>query len=763
MKGPAQATPAAGSAQQSAPKQVSQPPAWAAQNQDEAGAEERLRQYGDFSDQASELYRKGQLEQAIQMFEKARAVAPRESLPTIHNNLAVAYIRQGNYFNEHGKQLDAALNNYRKAWFYMETAWPEGVKPSELQEKNRYTAKVDLDNGYVNANINPNSKDKHLTLARQLRMQGKFIESIVEYEQAYSLDKHDADAAKAMGDLFILLSLPDKAQKYYELALNAPDFAPAASHPAGNPSGNPTAGRNTPSAAQDELLTQLGNAQYKTGDVDKAVTSLDKALVVNPDNVGALNLLEKIWSNEVKFNPSNVVAHANLGSVYQKQNRFREAEEQYSAAETLSNQQPNVSFDTKKSIRLNLGTLYQANHQYDMAKEAYNTVLKTDPNNPLANFYMATLLDESGNIQGAWQAYDKTLAIDPSNEAARRKMLAIIKKQPDPVSGLKQYADRFSRDAQIQEQMGEEFHQRKDLDAAAMYYQRAINLDPNMTSAWVNLGAAYQTQGRLDDSAQAYARASALAPDNPTFKDLAKNVKRSLGYQAYQQAVTLQQQGRTQDAIPLYQQALQTEDSAEVHAAYGTALQAVGKLPDAVAQYQQAINKDSRNADYAYYLGTAYHQQKNWPQAKAAYEQALRLKPDYPEVKTALAEVTQAVSQKILEKAIAAYNQKNYTAALQGFDAIVRSDVGNAMAYYYQGLTLDAQKKPQFAIASYRNAIRTNPGFNDAYYALGLDLDAIKNPVEAKVAFEKFLELSGNTEDDFVKYARERVKKLSIN
>ena len=56
-------------------------------------------------------------------------------------------------------------------------------------------------------------------------------------------------------------------------------------------------------------------------------------------------------------------------------------------------------------------------------------------------------------------------------------------------AGLRQYADRFNRNATVQAQIGEEFHQRKDLGNAALYYQRAIQLDPKLASAWANLGA----------------------------------------------------------------------------------------------------------------------------------------------------------------------------------------------------------------------------------------------------------------------------------
>jgi tetratricopeptide (TPR) repeat protein len=711
--------------------------------------DERIDEYARYSEQASELFNKGQLTQAIELFEKALSVAPQDSIPVVYNNLAVAYMRRGNYFHDHGKQDVQATNDHRRAYFYLETAWPEGQERKPLHEANRKVAKDNLNISYRNLGINASDKNKHLEMAKQLRMQGKFPEAIVEYSLALDLDKNDATTAKALGDLFTVVNLPEKSKKYYALAVKN--------------AGSSTGGKGN-GLAEDEMLVQLGNAQYKTGEVDKAVANFDKALALNPNNVSALNMLEKIWLNEIKFNPSSVLGHANLGSVYQKKKMYDLAQQQYSAAESFADRDPKTTFDTKKLIRLNMGTLFQAKKQYELAQKAYDTVLQVDPNHLQANFYKASLLEESGNTDGAIQAYNKVLSIDPNYRPAQEKMLTLIKQQSDPVrlaNGLRQYADRFPNNALIQAQVGEEFHQRKDLNNAAIFYQKAIQLDPKLASAWANLGALYQEQGKDEESANAFRKAQELEPNNPTFKELAKNAQSGAGYKAYQEAVSLQQEGKTQEALAVYQKALAISDTPEIRAAYGIALQSAGRLSDAIAQYQQALGKDANNADYHYYLGTAWHQQNDLPKAKAEYQKALSLKPGYKEAKDALASIEQQAASAELEKAINAYNGKNYASALTFANQALAANPQDAMAHYYKGLILDAQKKPTLAAQSYREAIRRNPDFSDAYYALGVALDTAKDPKGARTAFEKFISLSGSEEDDFVKYAKERVKALS--
>jgi tetratricopeptide (TPR) repeat protein len=701
-------------------------------------------EYARYTDQASQMFNNGQLTQAIELFERAMGVAPEQSLPVVYNNLAVVYIRRGNYFIEH-RQHDAAINDFRKAHFYLESAWPEGMERKPLHEKNRQVSKENLAIGYRNLGINAADKNKHLEMAKQLRMQGKFPEAIVEYEQVLQLDKGNAVAAKALGDLFTVVNLPEKSKKYYSVAVDKGIGG--------------TAG-----GSEDETLVQLGNAQYKTGEIDKAVQSFDKALAINPGNVSALNMVEKIWLNEIKFNPTSVPGHANLGSVYQKKKMYDQALQQYNAAEHFSEQDPKTSFETKKLIRLNLGTLFQEKKQFELAGKAYDTVLQVEPNHVQANYYKATLMEEVGNFDGALQAYNKVLATDPNHKAAQSHMLALIKKQPDPAKqaeGLKQYADRFASNATIQAQMGEEFHQRKDLNAAAFYYQRALQRDPKLASAWANLGAVYQAQGKDEQSADAFRKAQELDPGNETFKQLAQEAVSGIGYKAYHAAVELQQQGKPQEAIAQFKKAIATSDTADIRAAYGVSLQSAGQLDEAIAQYQQAIAKAPENADYPYYLGTAYHQKNNLAQAQAAYKKAIALRPDYKEAKDALVSIEQAGAAADLEKAIDAYNKQNYAAALATVNQSLAKNGQDAMSHYYKGLILDAQKKPSAAIQSYREAIRLKPDFTDAFYALGVDLDNVKDGNGAKNAFEKFLDLSGSNDDDFVKYARDRLKTLS--
>jgi tetratricopeptide (TPR) repeat protein len=411
----------------------------------------------------------------------------------------------------------------------------------------------------------------------------------VEYAQVADGDPANLESLKALGDLFNVLNKPDKSKKYYSKAVKAMG-----------------------GQVKDDVLVQLANAQNKSGEVNAAIENLNKALEINPTNPTALQLLEGIWKTEIKYNPASVLAHANLAGVYQKLRRFEDALSQYNAAEHFANLDPQTSFDVKKLIRLNMGTLFQELKRYEQALQAYDTVLQAEPKHLLATYYKATLYKEAGQPEEAQRWYYRVLSIDPNNENVHRDLLEMVTKQSDPqkvIAGLKGYGDQVPQNALVQYKVGEELHKLKDFDDAALYYQKAIDLKPDMAAAYANLGAVLQTQGKDEESLAAFKKAVELDPNNETVKKIAKETQEVAGYKDFQKAIELQQAGNIAEALPYFKKALAASpNNPDYIADYGIALQNTSDLAGAIAQYQKALTLQPGNANYHYYLGTAYHQ-----------------------------------------------------------------------------------------------------------------------------------------------------------
>jgi tetratricopeptide (TPR) repeat protein len=717
------------------PQQAQQP--WAGpQQQPPAMADDDTSHYSDEYNQAvqdaSTAIDQGRLTDGIKLLEKARLIAPEDSMPVLLSNLAAAHIKRGNVFHNKQKQYITALNDFRRAVYYLDTGWPEGLARKGNSDSNLKIARDNLDISYEANKISNADKANHLKMAKALRAEGKFEEAAVEFAQVTRLEPNNTEANKALGQVFSVLNQPDKAKKYFAKA----------------------------GELDDQSLTQLANAQNQSGDLQKSVETLNQALAINPNNQSALNQLKSIWQNELKMNPNNMVAHANLASVLQKLKQYPDAEREYLIAEDLAQKDAVTPMAIKKQLRLNIGTLYAETNRPDKALEAYNTILQVEQNDPTALLYKATLLGQLGQTNDAMATYTLLLQRDPNNTTARKAAMALLDKQSSDAP-VRQFANTLPQDAMVQGAVGELFHRRKQFEPAKEYYLRSLTLKDNQASVYANLGAVYQALNDADNAHKSFQKAAMLDPKNATYQQLGSQVADARQSEQYQQALTLQQQDKFAESLPLLTALVkQAPANADYQASYGVALQQTGKLTEAVAAYDKAIALAPNNAMFHYSLGTARHQMKQYAPAKTAYKKSLALDPTLTDAKEALAMLEKSSATQSLSDATKAYQAKDYKKASILINAAIAQDPNNATAHYYKGLILQAQQQPDSAITSYRKASQVDPTFADAYYAMAVLMDAKKDRTGAKQAYQQYVQKAGSGDSAYLQYAKQRLQAL---
>ena len=158
------------------------------------------------------------------------------------------------------------------------------------------------------------------------------------------------------------------------------------------------------------------------------------------------------------------------------------------------------------------------------------------------------------------------------------------------------------------------------LNDAAAQFAEAVRLQPSFAAAHNNLGAAWSKMpGKLDDAIVQYQAALRLQPD------LAE-AHNNLG-DAWSRTP-----GRLPDAIVEYETALRVRpDYAAAHNNLGVALaKTPGLLPDAIAEYEAALRLQPNYVTAHYNLGRAWSETPGRLQNSIAeYQAALRLQPDY--------------------------------------------------------------------------------------------------------------------------------------
>lgn len=705
--------------------------------------------YAYYYNLGNQLYERGDLTKAIDAYKSALPLAKGQSVLVVYNNLSAILMRRGNaYINQ--RKLEESLADFRQAVYYLEWGWPEGEALNDKQQTNRDIARENLMVGYQNLGINPKDKSGHLKTAKALRQQGRFQESVVEYGQVVLVDKNNTEALKALGDLFNVLNAADKSKKYYQQAIAVLG----------------------PQQADSQLYTRLGTVQNKAGDIDGAVASLNMALEKNPDNTTALQQLEDIWLRELRFNNKSVLGHANYASILQKKKNFTAAQKEYELAEYHASLDPKTPLDVKKRIRINMGTFFQETRNFPMALKAYDSVLQLDANQPEVRVLRATVLKDMGQTDKA-MAEVLALATGPNPPSnAVQTLMDWTQAIPNPQQQTQQWVDLANRlpgNAVFQTKAAESLHQQKQLEQALGYYQRASQLQPTEASHVGNMGAILQSLNRFDE-AQAYLKkAATLDPKNPTYQQYLASAKQAADQERFAKAVQLQQAGKYPEAAKAYQLALQTAPGTpDILLNYGVCLQQAGRLPEAIAQYQAVLKQQPQSGQAAYLLGTVYHQQEQYTQASTYYAKALQdpsLEPDAKSAcETALAAFREnSVNQKLAD-GMAAYEAKNYTAALTALNAALKEAPNNSTAHYYKALVLNDQNRTAEALASYERAVQADKGFKDAYFGLAVAYEKAKNPLKAKQTYQQYIQLAKQANSaadaDYIQYAQERLKAL---
>jgi len=228
-------------------------------------------------------------------------------------------------------------------------------------------------------------------------------------------------------------------------------------------------------------------------------------------------------------------------------------------------------------------------------------------------------------------------------------------------------------------------------DLALHEFQRALQLDPKNAGALVGLARSYEGSGRIADAEKAFQEAAALRPDDWSGEN-------ELG-------AFYDRQAKYQNAIQAYKRGLEvTPDNAELWSNLGSAYidQGGGKSLELA---EQALKKSIElSPGYPAYanLGILYMQERRYPEAAAATEDALKINGNDYMVwnnlmiayegaqKAAQAEGARRKAEELAEKAV----------QLRPRDALAHS----TLASFYA-----ADKKNEKALAHIRTCVALAP------------------------------------------------------
>ena len=276
-----------------------------------------------------------------------------------------------------------------------------------------------------------------------------------------------------------------------------------------------------------------------------------------------------------------------------------------------------------------------------------------------------------GRLNDAQTIYRAILDIDPGDADASH-LLGLVAYQTGNLKEAGDFIDTAINtrpdEAKFHSNRGNVAKAAGDTGRAQTCYRRAIQLDPEFQDARFNLGVLLQETGELDEAAQTYEKILATRPENT-------DARNNLG-------LIHVRQGRLKEAEKGFRQVLaENPDRSESYLNLGLVHERQGRLREAEADYRNAIEGGAQTAEAHFNLALVLERRQQNAAAIEALEQAIALKPDYPEAKTTLRhQYMHACAWSELEKLDKSINEGALRSTGDGrtaetpFFSVVRSD-----------------------------------------------------------------------------------------
>ncbi len=329
--------------------------------------------------------------------------------------------------------------------------------------------------------------------------------------------------------------------------------------------------------------------------------------------------------------------------------------------------------------------------------------------NNLGNSYKAV-----GRIDQALVELTRAVQINPTLPEARTNLGNIYLLKGQVEQAIYEYRQALSilpNDPKTLNNLGNAFLQQNQLQQAAQAYLRALQQDPAMTEAHRNLAHVYRLQGLTNKAMEHLQTAVQLAPEEADnylhlgrlyfeMKNLSaaqETLLKALTYNPFLTAARIElgnvylEMNRTDWAIEEFQAAAQTDDVMALYAWFGlaSAYHQEKRYSEAIAAYQEVLIRDGRNTAALQNLGNALLEAGRIDEAILAYQKALQISPQ---------------SGLYYNLAVAFLRQKQYDKALPNYQAAIRltpnyaaAHHGLAVCYYYLNDKPACRKHAQIA------------------------------------------------------------------
>ena len=353
------------------------------------------------------------------------------------------------------------------------------------------------------------------------------------------------------------------------------------------------------------LYANLGTLCLSTGRPSEAIALLQQSLTLKPDYALAYN---------------------SLGIAWQQQKDGQQALTCYQQALAL---QPNYP-----DAWNNLGNLFHQSGQWQKAIEAFKRALQYKQDYPEAWFNLGNSLQALNLTAEAISAYHTVLKLQPQSHLALNNLGILQQQRGNFIAAEQCYHQALEACPDFLEahrNLAQLLSRSQQTEAAIETYQKLIQAfsrrdhefrgSPAYIETFNQLGVLLEEDGRYEEAIDCYRQALEQDPQNP---DLHYNLGNVLQKEA------LQCQGDLTPAIAAYRQCLEyAPQFGEAWNNLGNTLKHQGDFSGAIDAYKTAVALSPDQADAWNNLGNVYHRQGQLAAASDCYHRALYLAFDH--------------------------------------------------------------------------------------------------------------------------------------
>lgn len=261
-----------------------------------------------------------------------------------------------------------------------------------------------------------------------------------------------------------------------------------------------------------------------------------------------------------------------------------------------------------------------------------------------------------------------------------------------------------------------------NLNEAEKSFRQAININPNQSEAYVNLGFVLSEQQHYEEAIKYLKKGLSISPNNLDA--------------TYLLGIIAQHQSKTQEAISYFYLAINIDPFFDLaYQALVPLLIQSNEIEKAEGVLCGAVAKNPQSADMYFLLGEFYLSQHKLDKAVESFNAVLSIQPDQPTIHCKLADIFQ--QQKRLEEAATHYQEA------------LRLQPEYVDACHNLGAAFLALDKTDEAIKSFERAIAINPNNAQLYFSLGNTFKELKNYTEAEKEFKKAIKCDDSYADAY--------------